>query len=714
MAQARLPSVAAGPTNVGGAAVAQEGGLAGLGRNPELLMGLAVLGILAALFVPIPTVLLDILLALSIASSVTILLVAIYIKRALDFAAFPTVLLLSTLFRLGLTVASSVNVLKHGADGEGEVSGLIHAFGHVLIGGNFVIGLVAFALITALNFMVVTKGTGRAAEVAARFTLDAMPGKQMAIDAELNSGHINAEEARRRRKLVEREADFYGTMDGASKFVRGESILAMITIAINLIVGFIIGVVQHGMSAADAAKTFTLLSVGDGIVGAIPTLMISAAAGIIVTRNSSEGSLGGEIASQFRVHPMAFNIPAGMLLLLALIPGFPKLAFLTLSAALFLLGNRAAKKMRDDSAAEAGKTEEGEKKQSEKDENNLDNLMKVDILSVEVGHGLVHLIDPSQDGEVVDRIQSIRKQFAQELGIVVPQVQLRDNLQLEPGQYQISLKGNPVSTGTLMVDYFLAMDPGNVEMPIHGEPTSDPVYGLPAIWVHKREKDEAVFRGYTVVNCATVIATHITKALRQFSSELLTRQDVQYLVDKLKETNPKVVEEVLHPERLTLGDVVKVFQNLLREDVPVRDILSLFECLADHCRQNRNTDVLAEQCRKALGRTIVSKYLSEGKELMVVTFDRVVEDKILGGLTTMDNGTTFLDLDARTAQEVLAKLMQGARAFEPEGTQPCVVLPARLRRAFWTFVQPYMPELAVLAYDEVPAGVKVRNLQVIA
>ncbi|MCA2959834.1 MAG: flagellar biosynthesis protein FlhA [Silvanigrellales bacterium] len=714
MAQGKLASAHANDSPASGAGANVGSGLAKVAKNPELVMGIMVLGIIAALFVPIPTVLLDVLLATSIAGSVTILLVAIYIKKALDFAAFPTVLLLSTLFRMGLTVASSVNVLTHGAEGEGAVSGLIHAFGHVLIGGNFIIGLVAFALITALNFMVVTKGTGRAAEVAARFTLDAMPGKQMAIDAELNAGHINAEEARRRRKLVEREADFYGTMDGASKFVRGESILAMVTIAINLIVGFIIGVTQHNMSAADAAKTFTLLSVGDGIVAAIPTLLISAAAGIIVTRNSSEGSLGGEIASQFRVHPLAFQIPGGLLILLALIPGFPKLAFFSLAAVLFFLGNRASKSVEGTRIAEANKVEVDEKKQADKDDGNLDTLMKVDILSVEVGHGLVHLIDPSQDGEVVDRIQSIRKQFAQELGLIVPQIQLRDNLQLEPGQYQISLKGNAVATGTLMVDYFLAMDPGNVEMPIHGESTSDPVYGLPATWVHKREKDEAVFRGYTVVNCATVIATHITKALRQFSSELLTRQDVQYLIDRLKETNPKVVEEVLHPERLTVGDVVKVLQNLLKEDVSVRDILSVFECLADHCRTNRNPEVLSEQCRKALGRAIVGKYLSEQKELLVVTFDRVVEDKVLGGLTTTDAGSTFLDLDARTAQEVLQKLMQSVKAFEPEGTQPCLLVSARLRGAFWRFAQAYMPELAVLAYDEVPSGVKVRNLQMIS
>jgi len=698
----------------------QSGGTAGgfaafiaLTRNPDLLLGLVVIAGLAAAFVPLPSIILDFLLALSIASSVLILLVGLYIEKPLDFAVFPTVLLISTVFRLLLNFATARNVLTHGGDPNGHVSQLIEAFGHVIIGDNYLVGIVMFLILMVINFMVVTKGAGRIAEVGARFTLDAMPGKQMAIDAELNAGHINADQARTRRKGVEKEADFYGAMDGASKYIRGEALVAIIILAVNVIVGFIIGVVQKNMTAAAAAKTFTVLSVGDGIVAAIPGLLVSIAGGLIVTRNTSEGNLAGAVFSQFRAHGKAFYIAGALILVMGLMPGFPHIAFIALAICLFATGRFADKSVQAEADAKVTVEQDTEKKAAEKDESNLDNLMKIDILSVEVGHGLVHLIDPSQDGEVVDRIQSIRKQFAQELGIIVPQIQLRDNLQLEPGQYQISLKGNAVSTGTLMVDYFLAMDPGNVELPIHGEQTSDPVYGLPAIWVHKREKDEAVFRGYTVVNCATVIATHITKALRQFSAELLTRQDVQYLVDKLKETNPKVVEEVLHGDRLTIGDVVKVMQNLLREDVSVRDLLSIFECLADHCRMNRNPDVLSEQCRKALGRSIVQKFMNESKELLVISFNRVVEDKLQGGLTTTESGSTFLDLDARTAQEVLQKVMEATAKFTPEGTPPCLLLSARLRSAFWRLSSPYMPELGVLAYDEVPPNVPRRNLLLI-
>jgi flagellar biosynthesis protein FlhA len=417
---------------------------------------------------------------------------------------------------------------------------------------------------------------------------------------------------------------------------------------------------------------------------------------------------------QFRVHPKALYVAAGIITLLALVPGFPKIVFFSLGALLVFLGRIADKSIRDEKQLEADTQNKDIQSKDKKESESIDSLMRLDILAVEVGHALVHLIDPQQDGEVVDRIQSIRKQFAQDLGIVVPQIQLRDNLQNDPGQYGISLKGSRIASGHLMVDYFLAMDPGNVEMPLNGEPTTDPVYGLPAMWIHKRDKDEAVFRGYTVVNCATVIATHITKALREHSSELLTRQDVQYLVEKLKETNPKVVEEVIHSERLSLGDVVKVMQNLLREDVSVRDILSLFECLADHCKIVKNPEVLSEQCRKSLGRSITQKYQNEKEELVVVTFDRMIEDILGGGLVTTDSGSSYLNLDARQAQEILQKLMTGISSFEIEGTQPVLLISARLRQAFQRLMVRYLPQVSVLSYDEVPAGIRIRNIQMIS
>lgn len=685
-----------------------------LSRSPDMMMALAVVGMVFMLFFPMPTFLLDFLLAGSLALSLMILLVAIYITKPLEFNVFPSILLISTLFRLALNVGTTRGILTHGAGTGDGVSKLIQAFGNVAIGGNFTVGIVIFLIIMVMNFVVVTKGAGRIAEVAARFTLDAMPGKQMAIDAELNSGHISADDARKRRRSVEKEADFYGAMDGASKFVRGDAIAGIIITAINMVVGFMVGVISHDMSPADAAKSFTLLAIGDGLVAAIPALMISVAAGIIVTRATSEGNLGNEVVGQLGMHPKALYITGGLILVLGLIPGFPKLPFFLFAGCLLGLGRLADVKIRTDKASEIGAKRDEEKTKTEKDIDSIDSLMRVDIVAVEVGHALVALIDPQQDGEVVERIQSIRKQFAQELGIIVPQIQLRDNLQLEPGQYAILLKGNRVTTGSLMVDYHLAMDPGNVEQTIQGEPTTDPVYGLPAIWIHRRDKDEAVFRGYTVVNGSTVIATHITKILKEHSAELLTRQDVQYLVEKLKETNPKVVEEVLQPDRLNLGDIVKVLQNLLREDVSVRDILSLFECLADHCRIIKNPDVLAEQCRRAMGRTIIQKHVNDIGELLVVTFDRLIEDVLTGGLVTTDNGTTYLSLDAGRAQDILQKLLQGIQVFEREGTQPVLLISARLRSAFQRLIARYLPQVVVLSYDEVPSQQKVRNLAMIA
>ena len=683
--------------------------------NPEAIMGITIIGMIMALIVPLPSSILDFLLAVSLASSVVILLVSVYIEKPLDFAVFPSILLISTIFRLGLNVATTRNILQHGGDPNGgEVSGLIQAFGHLVVGESFIIGLVIFVILMVINFMVVSKGAGRIAEVSARFTLDAMPGKQMAIDAELNSGHITAEDARKRRKLVERESEFYGAMDGASKFVRGEAIASIIITLVNVIVGFIVGVVQYNLSAAQSAATFSILSVGDGLVSAFPSLFISFAAGMIVTRSGGEGRLGGDVFKQFKVHPKAFYIPGALIFLLGILPGVPKLPFFALAGGMILLGRLSQNGLNKTAAEKTQASETDEKKKLNKEDGDLDSLMKVDILSVEVGHGLVHLIDPAQDGEVVQRIQAIRKQFAQELGVIVPQIQLKDNLHLEPGQYQILLKGNPIATGSLMVDYFMAMDPGGVESPLRGEQTQDPVYGLSALWVHKRDKDEAMFRGYTVVNCSTVIATHITKMVRQFSADLLTRQDVQYLVDRLKETNPKVVDEVLHPERLTLGDVVKVMQNLLREDVSVRDFLSLFECLADHCRINKNPDILSEHCRKTFGRGIVSKYMNEQKELLVVSFDRTIEDKLAGGLKQSSSGVPVFDPDPRVLHEALQKLMTNMVAFETEGTPPCLLISASMRSAFHRAASSFMPEMGVVAYDEVPTGVKVKTLRMIS
>lgn len=696
---------------LGSATTGQKGSLdsifGSLTRSPDMVIALLVIGIVLMMVFPMPALLLDLLLALSMSSSLVILMVAVYIQRPLDFGVFPTVLLIATLFRLSLNVATTRSILMNGA--EGNLSHMIQAFGNLVIGNNFVVGIVIFLILTIINFIVITKGSGRIAEVAARFTLDALPGKQMAIDAELNAGHISSEEAKKRRKELERETDFYGAMDGSSKFVRGDAIAGIIITAINMIVGLIVGIVQHGMSALESAQNFTLLAVGDGLIAAIPALMISTAAGIIVTRATSEGNLGDQVLDQFRVHPRALYVASALIFLLALIPGFPTITFLLLATGLFALGRLAGTRLKAIETAAEAPTEKD--KPNEGDD--LDALMHIDTLAVEVGHALVDLIDPSQDGEVLERVQSIRKQIAQELGIVVPKVQLRDNLELDPTQYCILLKGNKIASGHLMVDFSLAMDPGDVQSPIDGEPTKDPVYGLPALWVHKRDRDEAVFRGYTVVNCSTVIATHLTKVLKEGSHELLTRQDAQVMVDRLKESNPKVVEEVLHSDRLSLGDIVKVLQHLLREDVSVRNILSIFECLADNCRQTRNPEVLGEYCRRDLGRSIVQKYLNDREELVALTFDRLIEDQLSGGLVTTESGSTYLNLDAGFAQSILHKIVDALQGFEDQAPQPVLLISARLRYPFRNLVHRYMSQLVVMSYDEVPSETRVRTFRMI-
>ena len=689
----------------------QKSLLNNLARSPDLLMGIAVIGIILMMIFPLPVLFLDFLLACSLSISLIILLISIYVQKPLDFSIFPTILLISTLFRLALNLATTRNILLHGA--TGDVSVMISAFGKIVIGGNFVVGLVIFIILMIINFIVITKGAGRVAEVTARFTLDAMPGKQMAIDAELNSGHISPDEAKKRRADVEKEADFYGAMDGASKFVRGDAIAGIIITIVNVVVGFVVGTLMYNMSAPQAANQFILFAVGDGLISAIPALMVSTSAGIIITRISSKGLLGKQLVNEIKLHSKTFYIAAGLLFLLSIIPGFPKVSFWTLSVLLIACGRVFNYWQKKKLAEDSEQMKDKDKKDTSDSESDLNNIMHLDILSVEVGHGLISLIDPNQDGEVIDRIQSIRKQIAQELGIIIPQIQLKDNLQIPPNHYQISLKGNKIAIGELMVERLLAMDPGTVELPMTGLPTQDPVYNLQATWISKKDKEEAIFRGYTVVNCSTVIATHITKILKENASELLTRQDVHYLVTKLKETNPKVIDEVLGNDKLSLGDIVKVMQNLLSESVSVRDTLSLFECIADHCKIIKNPDVLSEQCRKVLGRSIVQKLLSDKDELQVVTFDRVIEDILSGGLVTTENGSSYLNLEASQAQSILQKLVESISTFEKDGTQPTLLIGAKLRKPFYSLAKRYIPELQVLSFDEVPDNVKLKNLAMI-
>jgi flagellar biosynthesis protein FlhA len=540
-----------------------------------------------------------------------------------------------------------------------------------------------------------------------------MPGKQMAIDAELNAGVIDREEAKRRRRKVEREADFHGAMDGASKFVRGDAIAGIIITLINIIVGLAVGVMQHNMSFQDAAAKFTLLSVGDGLVAIIPSLLISIAAGIVVTRSSTETGLSDEIQSQIVTHTKPLYICAGLMLVFSLLPGFPFLPFIALTVLFYLMARYSAISVAEQNAERVAE-EANKNRLAEGTSDSIENMLHVDTLSLEVGVGLVPLVDQSQDGEVLERIVSARKQFAQDLGIIVPMVMVRDNIQLKPGEYQILLKGNVIGRGSLIVDHWLAMDPGDISDPIKGIKGKEPAYGLDALWIKSAQKDEATFRGYTVVNCATVIVTHLTKLIGENAHKLLGRQETQKLIDNLKIDHPKVVEEVVGPDRLSLGDVVKVLQNLLAESVSIRDIHSIFETLADHCKKVSHPDILTRYVRKALGRGIIKKYLANENTLHIATLDRAVEDVLVGALQTAEDGSTYFNIDTRYVERLLNQIAETMRKFDPLGTMPVLVCGSRIRWDLRKLINRFVPGIVVVAFDEIPAEIQTNKVGIIS
>ncbi len=681
-------------------------------QSPDIQFALALVAIIFTMILPMPSWMLDMLLATSVASSLVILMVAVYVREPLEFSTFPTLLLITTLFRLALNVATTRAILLHAH--TGHVSAVITSFGDFVIGGNYFVGFVLFAILVVINFIVITKGAGRVAEVGARFTLDAMPGKQMAIDAELNAGLIDRKEARERRQKVEQSADFFGAMDGASKFVRGDAIAGIIITAINIIVGLILGVMTHGMSFAESAQLYTLLTVGDGLVSQIPALIISTAAGIVVTRAGAiDEGLSQTMNNQLFNNPRALYMCAVLLGMMAIVPGLPLVPFGLLSVVLFFLGRYAARNLVEKKEAAAVKEQEaGQQENTKKDA--VESLLHIETLSLEVGVGLIPLVDAQQDGEVLERIVSARKQFAQEMGIVVPMVMVKDNIQLKPGDYQILLKGNAIGKGSLMADYYLAMDPGDIVEPIPGIPGKEPAYGLDAIWIRSSQREEASFRGYTVVNCATVVVTHLTKLIEEHAAELLGRQEAQNLIEGLKEEAPKVVEEVIAGDRLSLGEVVKVLQNLLIERVSIRDLRSIFETLADHCRSIKNPDLLTRYVRKALGRGIMRKYLSPDDRLVVITLDRAVEDLIVAGLQHREDGSTSLQLEPEIAQRILNRIAEALETFQSTGTQPIILCGSLIRWDIRQLVNRFIPGVVVLAFDEIPAGIQTKSIGIVS
>ncbi len=674
-------------------------------KNVDLMVAVGLVGILTVMMIPLPSVLLDLALTGSLTLALLVLLVAIYTDKSLDFSVFPSLLLMTTLFRLSLNVASTRLILAEGHNGDGAVGQVIAAFGNFVVGDNYVIGLIVFIILVVINFIVITKGSGRVAEVAARFTLDAMPGKQMSIDADLNSGLITEQQARDRRKEIEAEADFYGAMDGASKFVRGDAIAGIIITLVNIIGGLLVGVLQRGLGVGDAAQTYTMLTIGDGLVSQIPALIISTAAGMVVTRNSSNKNVGHEMAGQLFLKPRAVAIVGVILGLLALVPGLPTVPFLLMGG---VMGTVAwvIKKYGEEKVEIERRLEEEEARKPQKE--NIENLLPLDMVELEVGYGLINIVESDQSGDLLERIVSIRKQFAIDMGIIVPSIHIRDNLQLEPGEYRVLIKGNKVGGGFLRPDCMMAMDPGNVTEAVDGAPTKEPAFGLDALWISKAQKEEAELSGYTVVDLPTVMATHITEILRLHAFELFGRQEASSLIDNFKKSYPKVVEELI-PEALTLGGVVRVLQNLLKEQVSIRDLLTIFETLADESSKSKDPEVLTEAVRKSLCRSITSKYVSEEGQVPVITLDPHLEELISNSLIQTEQGTQLV-MDPQSAHHLVSQIAKTIETHPEIAGQPILMTSPTARRHIYKLVSRFIPQLVVLSHNELSAEAQVASV----
>ena len=681
------------------------GKLPAAAKNSDLFMAVAVVAMLVFMVIPLPPMLLDLLISFNITFAMVILLASMYTLRPLELSAFPSILLLITLFRLSLNVASTRIILIHGNEGSMAAGKVIQAFGNFVVGGNYLVGIIVFIILVVINFMVITKGAGRIAEVAARFTLDAMPGKQMSIDADLNAGLINEQEAKARREEISKEAEYYGAMDGANKFVRGDAIAGIIITLANIIGGLAIGVFQNQMTFGNAAETYTLLTIGDGLVTQIPALIVSTSAGIIVSRAGAESNLGQEVVSQILFQPRAIGITAIVLLGFGLVPGLPLMPFWILAA---LAGGLTFVIHRANELREKAELDAKMLAEPSAPAEHLDLLPTLDTLAIEVGYGLIPLVDADQNGELLDRIKSIRRQMANDIGIIVPPVHIQDNMQLKPGQYSILLKGNEIAGGDLMANHQLAMNPGSADDEIDGIPTKEPTYGLPAFWIKDSVRQSALAKGYTVVDLATVMTTHLTEIVKQHSFEFLGRQEVQQLLDNLKESHPKVVEELI-PDLLPLGGVVKVLQNLLREQVPVRDLPAILETLADWAPMTKDLDLLTEYVRQALARTITKIHLAHDGTLPVLTLDHKIETAMSDAMQSSEKGTLFA-LDPNIAQKIVSSLAKSLEKIAGLNYQPVVVCSSHVRGHFKKLVERFIPNITVLSYDEIVKSIEIKSL----
>ncbi|MDP2822973.1 MAG: flagellar biosynthesis protein FlhA [Sulfuritalea sp.] len=664
----------------------------------QMLAPLLIVLILSMMVLPLPAFALDVFFTFNIAISIMVLLVAMYTMKPLDFAIFPTVLLVTTLLRLSLNVASTRVILLQGHTGPDAAGKVIEAFGHFLVGGNYAVGIVVFIILTLINFIVITKGAGRIAEVSARFTLDAMPGKQMAIDADLNAGLIGEDEARKRRATVALEADFYGSMDGASKFVRGDAVAGILILFINIIGGLIVGVLQHDMSAGDAAKAYTLLTIGDGLVAQIPALIISTAAGLVVTRVATEQDIGQQLVAQLFGNPMVLALTAGILGTLGMIPGMPNFVFLMLASILGFLAWRQFKRPSATTGERAAEAQKAPPQPVENIEASWSDVVPVDMLGLEVGYRLIPLVDRGQAGELLKRIRGLRKKFAQEIGFLPAQVHIKDNLELRPNAYRLTLKGVPIGEGEAFPGQYLAIDPGRVSGQLAGSPTQDPAFGLPAVWIDAGLREQAHVFGYTVVDASTVIATHLNHVILSHATELLGRQETQALLDHLATESPKLVEDLV-PKQLALGILQRVLQNLLEEGVNIRDMRTIIETLADFAPRVQDPTELTSQVRIALGRAIVQQLYPAGNEMQVMALDPSLE-RILG--QALQGGSDAGGIEPGLAETLLRETAAAAQHQEDLGLPPVLLVPGNLRWLLSRFLRRAVQQLKVIANGEVP------------
>lgn len=673
-------------------------------KYSDVMVAIGIVTIVVMMIIPLPTVLLDLLLCLNITLALVVVMSAIYNVEALDLSVFPSLLLITTLFRLALNVSSTRLILLEGYAGE-----IILSFGNFVVGGNAVVGFIIFIILIIIQFIVITKGAERVAEVSARFTLDAMPGKQMSIDADLNQGAITDQEAKERREKIQREADFYGAMDGASKFVKGDAIAAIIIILINITGGFVIGIVQRGMTVTQALSNYTLLTVGEGLVNQIPALLISTATGIIVTRAASEQNLGHDLVTQLGSNARVFQIACGVLLALSIVPGLPGIPFVALAILCAFISWRINSGNKKEVEVETVQKKEKTKTEATKPEN-IVGLLQVDPMELEIGYSLIPLVDTGQGGDLLDRIVMIRRQCALEMGLVVPTIRIRDNIQIKPNAYIIKLKGIEIAKGELLIDHFMAMNSGTVFEEIQGIDTVEPAFGLPAIWIPEEQREQAELNGYTVVDAVSVLATHLTEVIRSYADEILGRQETQNLIDNAKKTNASLVDEVV-PDLMSVGEIQKVLANLLRERLSIRDMGTILEVLADYARATKDTEILTEYVRHAMSRHITQQY-AQNNQIACVTLDPAIENRIASSVQRTDRGS-YVSVDPDTMQKLITSVGQELQKLTDMGYQPIVLTSPTVRLYFRKLIERSIPGVITLSHAEIEQTVELQIIGVV-